>query len=74
MKRNVVLTIILFLSVIGVRAQLNCTFTHYTQENGLSQNTIMDMIQDSDGLIWFATWNGINRFDGYEFSGQVRYG
>ena len=67
MKRNVVLTIIIFLSVIGVRAQLNCTFTHYTQENGLSQNTIMDMIQDSDGLIWFATWNGINRFDGYEF-------
>ena len=67
MKRNVVLTIILFLSAICVRAQLNCTFTHYTQENGLSQNTIMDMIQDSDGLIWFATWNGINRFDGYEF-------
>mgnify|MGYP000267789476 FL=1 len=67
MKRNIALTIILFLSALYVRAQLNCTFTHYTQENGLSQNTIMDMIQDSDGLIWFATWNGINRFDGYEF-------
>lgn len=66
MKRNVFLIFIL-LSALHAHAQLNCTFTHYSQENGLSQNTIMDMVQDNDGLIWFATWNGVNRFDGYDF-------
>ena len=27
----------------------------------------MDMVQDHDGMIWFATWDGINRFNGYDF-------
>lgn len=26
------------------------------------------MLQDNSGIIWFATWNGLNRFDGYEFT------
>lgn len=46
---------------------MNCTFTHYSQENGLSENSVMDMVQDHDGMIWFATWDGINRFNGYDF-------
>ncbi len=60
-----------FLSFIFVslsaKAQLNCTFAHYSQENGLSENSVMDMVQDHDGMIWFATWDGISRFDGYDF-------
>lgn len=60
--------ILLFLSVsVLAQAQLNCTFTHYSQENGLSENSVMDMVQDHDGMIWFATWDGVNRFNGYEF-------
>ena len=55
------------LTFLPVRAQLNCTFTHYSQENGLSENTVMAMVQDHDGMLWFATWDGINRFDGYDF-------
>lgn len=43
-------------------------FTHYAQEDGLSQNTVMSMAQDSKGVMWFATWNGLNRFDGTRFS------
>ena len=46
---------------------MKCTFTHYSSENGLSQDIIMDMLQDKRGIMWFATWDGINRFDGYEF-------
>ena len=62
------LNILLFLSFsVLANAQLNCTFTHYSQENGLSENSVMDMVQDHDGMIWFATWDGINRFDGYDF-------
>lgn len=57
---------LLFVSALA-QAQMNCTFTHYSQENGLSENSVMDMVQDHDGMIWFATWDGINRFNGYDF-------
>ncbi|MEE9430284.1 MAG: two-component regulator propeller domain-containing protein [Melioribacteraceae bacterium] len=36
-------------------------------EEGLSQSTVMAMLQDKRGYMWFCTANGLNRFDGYEF-------
>ena len=36
-------------------------------ENGLSQNTIHHIIQDNKGFMWFATEDGLNRYDGYNF-------
>ena len=33
--------------------------------NGLSQNTVNSIIQDNDGFLWIATYNGINKYDGY---------
>ena len=35
--------------------------------NGLSQNTVNEIIQDSRGFIWFATKDGLNRYDGSHF-------
>ena len=43
-------------------------FQHYSVDNGLSQNTIMAIMQDSKGFMWFGTWDGLNKFDGYEFT------
>jgi signal transduction histidine kinase/DNA-binding response OmpR family regulator/ligand-binding sensor domain-containing protein len=34
---------------------------------GLSQGMIFDMLQDTEGFIWIATKNGLNRYDGYNF-------
>lgn len=48
--------------------QKKCTFTHYSSKDGLSQNTVMYMLQDHNDFLWFATWDGINRFDGYNFT------
>lgn len=45
----------------------NFFFSHLGVENGLSQVSVLDIFQDSDGYIWFGTRNGANRFDGYEF-------
>ncbi|HEY5564722.1 MAG TPA: two-component regulator propeller domain-containing protein, partial [Rhodothermia bacterium] len=35
-------------------------------EQGLSQSTIYDMLQDRNGFMWFGTQDGLNRYDGYE--------
>lgn len=36
-------------------------------DDGLSQNTIWDITQDSLGYLWFATADGVDRYDGYQF-------
>jgi hypothetical protein len=33
----------------------------------LTQNSIVDMLQDRSGLMWFATLGGVDVFDGYRF-------
>lgn len=46
---------------------LQATQSHYSTDNGLTSNTISNIKQDDNGFIWIATWNGISRFDGYNF-------
>ncbi|MGI9204621.1 MAG: two-component regulator propeller domain-containing protein [Woeseiaceae bacterium] len=41
-------------------------FSHITLEDGLTQNNVQSILQDSTGYMWFATENGLNRYDGYE--------
>ena len=38
---------------------------YYSAKDGLSQNTVADFLQDDKGYIWMATWNGLEKFDGY---------
>ncbi len=47
-------------------AQLNKNYTQYSVENGLSQNSVWDALQDHRGFLWIGTADGINRFDGYK--------
>ncbi|MFY0625822.1 MAG: response regulator [Reichenbachiella sp.] len=42
-------------------------FINYSTENGLSQNDIESLFQDSFGFLWIGTNGGLNRFDGYSF-------
>jgi signal transduction histidine kinase/ligand-binding sensor domain-containing protein/DNA-binding response OmpR family regulator len=44
------------------------TFKHLGIENGLSNNYVLDIVQDGQGLIWIATESGLNRFDGKTFT------
>lgn len=39
----------------------------YTVQNGLAQNSVMDLLKGDDGFLWVATKDGLCRFDGYEF-------
>lgn len=43
------------------------TFTHYNTEMGFVQKEVMKLAQDSKGQMWFATWNGLYKFDGHNF-------
>lgn len=67
-KRRLLIITCLIVVLTGLHAQNNCFFTHYSSEDGLSQNTVMSMLQDHKGAMWFATWDGINRFNGYTFT------
>jgi ligand-binding sensor domain-containing protein/signal transduction histidine kinase len=42
-------------------------FTHLTTNDGLSQGYVVDILQDRRGFMWFATRDGLNRYDGYTF-------
>jgi signal transduction histidine kinase/ligand-binding sensor domain-containing protein/DNA-binding NarL/FixJ family response regulator len=69
--KNTTLAIIasLCLASAPVRgAQPSCYFVHYSVEDGLPQYSVRDMLQDRKGFMWFATWDGLCRFDGSEFA------
>lgn len=42
-------------------------FRHLKVEDGLAQSTVTHLIQDSKGFMWFATLDGLSRYDGYRF-------
>ena len=61
-------TLFLFLTIaITLIAQPICQVKHFSVSDGLAQGVVMNILQDQKGLIWFSTWNGLNKFDGYTF-------
>ncbi|HEX7905098.1 MAG TPA: histidine kinase [Chitinophagaceae bacterium] len=50
----------------GIQAQ-EFGHIHYDIKDGLPSNTIYDITQDKSGFIWFATENGLTKFDGLHF-------
>ncbi|WP_461532170.1 hybrid sensor histidine kinase/response regulator transcription factor [Sinomicrobium sp.] len=55
-----------FMASMGLTAQ-NRTFKKLQVEDGLSHNSVICMLQDSQGFMWFGTKDGLNRYDGYSF-------
>jgi signal transduction histidine kinase/ligand-binding sensor domain-containing protein/DNA-binding response OmpR family regulator len=45
----------------------NALFDHFTSKDGLPDNRIRSIFQDSKGFIWFGTMNGLCKYDGYNF-------
>ena len=43
-------------------------FMHIGLEDGLSHSTILGINQDKEGNLWFATYDGLNKYDGYNFT------
>ena len=72
MKRLVFLTCAAIYSIVlaGATSGLHrdISFTHISINDGLSQSTVRSACQDNRGQMWFATHDGLNRFDGYDFT------
>ena len=44
------------------------TFSYISINEGLSQSTVFSIDQDKRGNMWFATYDGVNKYDGYAFT------
>ena len=68
-QRLLLIILYIFGQVVGLQAQDSFTahIEHLTTANGLSNNTVRYIYQDSKGFIWFSTLNGLNRYDGNTF-------
>lgn len=64
MKRLVFLAFVILVSSWSARAQFSRI---YSSDNGLPSNQVNCIFQDKRGYIWFATQDGLSRFDGMEF-------
>lgn len=69
MKNKFSIILISFFLCISVNlfSQPKCFFEHFGSEDGLPQHTIMNILQDKKGFMWFSTWDGLCKFDGYDF-------
>lgn len=43
-------------------------FSYISINEGLSQSTVFSIDQDKQGNMWFATYDGVNKYDGYSFT------
>jgi ligand-binding sensor domain-containing protein len=48
-------------------------FIHYSTNQGLSQSQVGAILKDKQGFMWFATQEGLNKFDGYTFTIYKHY-
>src|SRR5215210_875542 len=42
-------------------------FEHYSLKNGLRFTNVTNLLQDRKGYLWFGTYDGLNKYDGYNF-------
>ncbi|NSL85306.1 histidine kinase [Chitinophaga sp. Mgbs1] len=60
--------VLILLLLLGQRSfSQNPAFTRYTVRDGLAGSAVYDALQDKNGYIWFATSQGVSRFDGKTF-------
>ena len=69
------ITFALIIQTIFISAQTNYppTIHKYNMQDGLSNDIVYDICQDDDGCIWFATAEGISKFNSSDFSSFYWY-
>lgn len=66
-KRHIATLLLCCLMGLSLTAQPLCSVQRYDEADGVPSSHVAQLLQDEHGFMWFATWNGLCRFDGYEF-------
>lgn len=66
MYLSILISILLYCALPS-NAQPQYKIKHYDEFSGMAQWWVTQIVQDQHGMLWFATWNGLNRYDGYQF-------
>lgn len=61
------IALVRLLAIFVSSAQESYYLKSFTTANGLPHNTILSITRDQTGFLWIATWDGLSRYDGYEF-------
>ncbi|MFD2744680.1 MULTISPECIES: hybrid sensor histidine kinase/response regulator [Sphingobacterium] len=65
---KILLILLLFAAGISTaKSENNPPIRYIGIEKGLSNNNVTSIFEDRDGFMWFGTFDGLNRFDGYQF-------
>ncbi len=63
------LLLVLFTCLVQAGSPIeNIRFTHIGLKQGLSHSTVLAIDQDKEGNLWFATYDGVNKYNGYDFT------
>ena len=65
--RRIYTLFICLLAAVALGAQPLCQVVQYDEEDGVASSHVTQLAQDEKGFMWFATWNGLCRYDGYDF-------
>lgn len=75
MSIKLVAIFLLLLLPAGIFGQANIgSIDYYGTLNGLPNNSILSIYQDSKGFLWIGTYNGLCRYDGKEFKVYRNFG
>lgn len=72
-KSLFLLVVYVLCNICDISAQGLINVKHYSVKDGMSQNTVQGILQDEEGYLWMATWNGLEKFDGYSFKNYKSY-
>lgn len=67
MKRRSLNIFVLLLCPLFFAESQDVKFERISLAQGLSQTSVFSIAQDRQGFMWFATQDGLNRYDGYSF-------